>query len=133
MSEPKWILFETAVAIHKRQIAEHGGLEGIRDRTLLESALTGPKNLFHYTVPKPSLFDLAAKYAFGINRNHPFFDGNKRVSLVVCELFLELNSKTIHADPLEKYQKYLSLAHGEISEEGFANWLESCASSLTML
>lgn len=128
MKEPRWILLETVLAIHQRQIAEHGGLEGLRDNTLLESALNAPKNLYHYEIPKPSLAELAASYAYGITRNHPFRDGNKRVSLVVCELFLEINGKIVSADQTDKYRCYFSLAEGGLSKEQFAQWLESCLS-----
>lgn len=129
MKEPRWILLETVLAIHQRQIAEHGGLEGVRDQKLLESALSAPKNLFHYETPKPSLSELAACYAFGITRNHPFRDGNKRVSLVVCELFLEINGKVVSADQTEKYRYYFSLAEGSISKEQLIQWLEACLST----
>ena len=130
MKEPQWILIETAIAVHKMQIAEHGGLEGIRDKTVLESAMNAPKNLFHYGDPPPLLTELAANYAYGITRNHPFYDGNKRVSLVVCELFLELNGKFLSAEPSDKYHFFLSLANGTLSREQFAEWLEVGTSAI---
>jgi len=93
MKEPTWILDEVVEAIHLRQIAEHGGSEGVRDTGLLSSALARPKNLFAYSNPKPDLAALAASYAFGIVKNHPFVDGNKRTAYVVCGTFLEPVSK----------------------------------------
>src|ERR1700719_3428211 len=105
MKEPRWILMQTVIAIHQRQIAEHGGLEGIRDQSLLESALKAPQNLYYYGNPKPSLADLAACYAYSLTRNHPFRDGNKRISLVTCELFLQINGMFLLATQVEKYQQ----------------------------
>lgn len=123
MNEPNWVLFETVIAIHKRQIAEHGGLHGIRDIALLESALTAPRQLFHYKEPKPTLSQLAASYAFCISKNHPFYDGNKRVSLVVCEVFLRLNSYTLKATQVEKYKVFIGVANGDISQDKLAEWI----------
>jgi len=126
--EPIWVRDETALAIHGRQIAEHGGSEGVRDRGLLESARARPKNLFAYSSPKAStvisLPQLAASYAHGIAKNHPFVDGNKRTAFVVCELFLRLNDHSISATAEEKYLAFLSLAEGTLSEEKFAAWIQ---------
>lgn len=87
MHEPVWVLDAAVEQIHRLQIAEHGGLEGIRDANLLDSALWRPKQLFSYLGNESSLTQLAAAYAFGIARNHPFIDGNKRTAFVVCLLF----------------------------------------------
>ncbi len=95
MSEPVWIDLDVVLAIHDEQLAEHGGQAGVRDRGLLESALARPRNQFSYG--ESFLPRLAASYAFGISRNHPFLDGNKRTSLVVAELFLDLNGLDLTA------------------------------------
>ena len=87
--EPVWIELPLVLAIHNRQLAEHGGSEGIRDQGLLESALFRPLNLLNYG--NPSIFELAAAYGYGITKNHPFIDGNKRTSYVVMRTFLKLN------------------------------------------
>ena len=120
--EPIWIDSAVVIAIHKRQIAEHGGSEGIRDNGLLESALFRPKNQFSYA--KPSIFDLAAAYAFGIAMNHPFVDGNKRTSYIVMRTFLILNGYDIDALIAEKYATWIRLADNRISEAELANWIE---------
>ena len=112
MSTPIWVEKGVTLAIHKRQLAEHGGSNGIRDEGLLESALTRPVNLHAYGNPPPTLAELAASYAFGIARNHPFVDGNKRVAYVVCHLFLRLNGKRLVAINAEKYRMFFSLAQG---------------------
>lgn len=123
MSEPVWIIDHVVYAIHRRQLAEHGGGDGIRDETLLDSALNKPKNLYHYTDPKPDLAALAASYAYGICRNHPFVDGNKRTALIVCQLFLRLNGAALEAPASEKYETTMALAAGQITEEALAEWI----------
>ncbi|MBF0436020.1 MAG: type II toxin-antitoxin system death-on-curing family toxin [Magnetococcales bacterium] len=123
MNTPIWIGKEVALAIHKRQLAEHGGGEGLRDEGLLESALARPVNRQAYGDPPPTLAELAASYAFGMARNHPFIDGNKRVAYVVCLLFLRLNGKQLVAPGVEKYRVFLSLAQGAMGEEELASWL----------
>ncbi len=124
MDDPIWIGQPLALAIHKRQLAEHGGLDGVRDPGLLESALARPRHLFAYNDPTPALPALAASYAFGIAKNHPFIDGNKRTAAVVCETFLELNGLSINATDTEMYPIFLDLAAGALSEEQLATWLE---------
>ena len=121
MSEPVWIDLEVVLAIHDEQLSEHGGQAGVRDRGLLESALARPRNQFVYG--ESSLTRLAAAYAFGISRNHPFLDGNKRTSLVVAELFLELNGLELAASDAACVATFLSLAAGELSEEDLAQWV----------
>ena len=110
-------------AIHERQLAEHGGTGGVRDEGLLESALARPQQLHAYSDPAPDLADLAAALAYGLARNHPFLDGNKRTAAVACETFLELNGATLEADDLELYPLYLELAEGKLGEREFAAWL----------
>lgn len=124
MKEPKWILTEVVIAIQKRQISEHGGLDGIRSFDLLESSLNSPKHFFHYENPKPSIAQLASSYAYSLIKNHPFNDGNKRIALITCELFLKLNGKRLNATQLEKYHYYINLASGKLSKEEFAKWIE---------
>lgn len=123
MDDPIWITETLAMAIHRRQLAEHGGLDGVRDPGLLQSALARPRHLFAYTDPTPDLPALAASYAYGIARNHPFIDGNKRTAAVACETFLELNGMSIEATDMELYPIFLNLAAGAITEEELAKWL----------
>lgn len=123
MDDPIWISVELATAIHHRQLAEHGGADGVRDAGLLESALGRPRHLFAYSDPTPDLVALAAAYAFGIAKNHAFIDGNKRTAAVVCETFLALNGIEVTATDVELYPIYLSLAAGELSEDDMAAWL----------
>lgn len=118
-----WIEKEVVLGIHDRQLAEHGGSSGVRDETLLESALARPQQAYAYGDPLPDLATLAASLAFGLARNHPFVDGNKRTAAVTCEIFIELNSATLTADDLELFPQFLALAQGDISEEEFATWL----------
>jgi death on curing protein len=118
-----WLEKALALAIHDRQLAEHGGTGGMRDEGLLESALARPQQLHAYGDPAPDLSDLAAALAYGLARNHPFLDGNKRTAAVACETFLELNGAMLEADDLELYPVYLALAEGKLSERDFATWL----------
>ncbi|WP_297833454.1 type II toxin-antitoxin system death-on-curing family toxin [Thermomonas sp.] len=118
-----WIDRVLALAIHERQLSEHGGGDGVRDEALLESALARPQQLHAYGDPPPDLAALAASLAFGIARNHPFVDGNKRTAAVACELFVELNDAELQASNIELYPMFLSLAEGSLSETDFADWL----------
>ncbi|MGH8635513.1 MAG: type II toxin-antitoxin system death-on-curing family toxin [Burkholderiales bacterium] len=111
------------LAIHDRQIAEHGGSNGVRDEALLESALARAQQLHAYGDPPADLADLAATLAFGLARNHPFVDGNKRTAAVCCETFVELNGATIEAGDAELFPQYLALAEGKLSEREVASWL----------
>jgi death on curing protein len=124
MTKPKWLLVDAVLAIHKMLIAEHGGATKMRDRGLLESALARPQNLFGYEEPKPSLTRLAASYAFGIAKNHPFVDGNKRVALTAAAVFLEINGWSLKADEAEAVNVFLDLATGKLGEDDMAVWLE---------
>jgi death-on-curing protein len=118
-----WLLEETLTAIHHRQIAEHGGSEGLRDEGLLLSALARPQNLLAYGEPAPDLASLAAAYAYGIVRNHPFVDGNKRTALVAARTFLILNGVDLEATQDDKVLTFLNLAEGVISEEELTDWI----------
>jgi death-on-curing protein len=121
MTKPVWIELEVVLAIHDEQLAEHGGQPGVRDRGLLESAMARPQNQF--ACDEHSIARLAASYAFGISRNHPFLDGNRRTSLVVAELFLELNGLELTATDAQCVTTFLQLAAGELSEEQLAEWI----------
>jgi death-on-curing protein len=115
-----WITVEVALAAHAEQIAEHGGGEGVRDQRLVESAMARPQNLAGYGDPDAAA--LAAAYAYGIARNHPFVDGNKRTAAVVSETFLILNGCELNATDAEIVVAFLALAAGELSEEELADW-----------
>jgi death-on-curing protein len=125
MPEIIWLLEETVRAVHSRQISEHGGRPGIRDEGLLLSALARPQNLSVYGDPPPDLAALAASYAFGIARNHPFIDGNKRVALVAARTFLLINDADLEATQEEKYLTFLRLAEGGLSEDELAEWIRA--------
>jgi death on curing protein len=126
MNEPLWISKKAVLAIHSAQLAEHGGSDGIRDETLLDSALAKPHNVFAYA-DQPDIFRLAASYAFGIARNHAFIDGNKRTALVVSVTFLDRNGCDIVASKEEVYFTFLHLADGSLSEEELAAWVTKYA------
>lgn len=117
------MLRETALALQERLLAEFGGLGGLRDEGLLESALARPQQLFAYG--KPSLFDLAAAYAFGLVRNHPFLDGNKRIGFTTAVVFLELNGYRFAASEADATIKTLALAARELDEADYAAWLKA--------
>lgn len=118
-----WIGKPLALLMHDRQLAEHGGSSGVRDDDLLDSTLARPQQLHAYGNPPPGLAGLAASLAFGLARNHPFVDGNKRTVAVACETFIRLNDASLQASDLELYPIYLALAEGTLDEAGFADWL----------
>lgn len=120
-----WIDRRLVLAIHDRQIAEHGGSGGVREENLLESALARPQQLYAYGDPPPDLADLAATLAFGLARNHAFVDGNKRTAYVSCRTFLLLNGADLIATAEQKYLNMLALAEGKLPLEEFAGWLRS--------
>lgn len=122
-----WVIKDVALAIHDRQIAEHGGSPGLRDEGRLEAALDRPKNLAAYD--DPDICALAAAYALGIAQTHPFVDGNKRTSAVVTELFLNLNGFHLTADDAAIVTTWLSIASGTMSEDRIADWLRLNSSS----
>jgi death on curing protein len=121
VTEPLWLSKELVFILHERLIAEFGGLAGIRDEGLLESALGKPQNLF--TCASPSVSDLAASYASGIVGNHPFLDGNKRTGFAAAAVFIETNGYRLTAKEVEATSATLALAEGTMSEEGYARWL----------
>ena len=115
-----WVTLDVALAAHLEQLSEHGGGEGVRDERLLDSAMARPQNLLAYGTPDAAA--LAAAYAFGIARNHPFVDGNKRTAAVVSETFLALNGYGLSATDAELVVAFLALAAGDLSEEELADW-----------
>jgi death on curing protein len=123
VDEPVRLKEATVRGIHARQLAEHGGLDGVREPGGLDSALARPRHLFAYGDPPPDLAALAAAYAGGFLRNHPFVDGNKRVALVTARAFLRLNGCDLAAPAEEKYLAIMGLTTREITEEAFAAWL----------
>lgn len=124
MKEPVWITKGMAVAMHDRQLAEHGGLAGIRDEGLLESALAKPQNVFYYSDSPVDMMRMAASYAYGIATNHPFLDGNKRTALVVSQTFLALNGFTFTGSYPDEYKTFIALAAGEMDEDALAQWFK---------
>ena len=121
MTEPVWLLRNVVEAVHDAQLAEHGGLPGLRDPGLLESALARPRNSFGYG--ETDIRVLAASYAFGIARNHPFLDGNKRMAFLAAYVFLRLNGWRMTANEAEATAVTIALAGGQMSESDFATWL----------
>jgi death-on-curing protein len=117
-----WIVDSVVLAIHEAQLAEHGGMVGIRDKGLLASALARPRNVEAYG-KDPDAASLAAAYAFGLSRNHPFIDGSKRTAFVVMELFLNLNGWNLNADDADCISSMEAVASGKLSEKAFAKWL----------
>ncbi|HEV7233913.1 MAG TPA: type II toxin-antitoxin system death-on-curing family toxin [Sphingorhabdus sp.] len=121
----KWVCVatEVAMAAHAEQLAEHGGAEGVRDAGALDSAMARPRNLADYGEPDAAA--LAAAYAFGIARNHPFVDGNKRTAAVVSETFLLLNGHALGATDAEMVVAFVALAAGELTEDELADWFRA--------
>ena len=126
MIEPNWVLNEIAIAVHQMLIAEHGGSLGIRDEGLLESALTRPRQVFFYEA-EATIFDLAASYGFGLAKNHPFIDGNKRAALSIAAIFLEINGYTFDAPEPEAVVVIEKLAAGNLSEKELAKWFSDAS------
>jgi death on curing protein len=118
-----WVARSVVAALHDEQLAEHGGGAGLRDEGLLVSALARPRNLLAYGTP--DVIDLAAAYAYGIAKNHPFIDGYKRTAAVVMELFLDLNGYALSADDASLVTTILGLADGSLSEAALAQWLRA--------
>ena len=126
---PVWINKNVVLAIHDEQLAEHGGLPGIRDEGVLESGLDRPRNILLYT--NADVFDLAAAYACGVGgQGQPFIDGNKRVSAVLAELFLALNGYSLEVDDAELVTVLRLLADNKLNQEEIARWLRKNASAL---
>ena len=122
-----WIWLDAAIllAVHDEQLVEHGGISGIRDVGMFESALSKPQNLAAYSAP--DFAELAASYGFGLAKNHPFLDGNKRTVFVAVELFLRLNGYMLKADDAACVLTMLAVAAGEIDEATFAGWIRQNA------
>jgi death on curing protein len=123
VTRKNWVWIQTSVlyAVHGEQLAEHGGASGIRDESLFESALARPQNLAVYE--NPDIAALAASYGYGIARNHPFVDGNKRTGFVAVELFLNLNGFELNATDEACVLTMLDVAAGQITEDAFADWI----------
>ncbi|MFT3810280.1 MAG: type II toxin-antitoxin system death-on-curing family toxin [Micropepsaceae bacterium] len=117
----RWLNRQALLAAHDEQLAEHGGATGVRDEGLFDSALARPENLAAYGTP--DVFALAAAYGFGLARNHPFVDGNKRVAAIATETFLALNGMALEVDDAAFVMTFLSLAAGEMDEDALADWL----------
>ncbi len=122
MSEPRWLLRKTVLSLHDRLLSEFGGASGIRDEGMLDSALSRPENRFSYENAGP--YEVAASYAFGLVRNHPFVDGNKRIGFAAATLFLKINGIAFAATEADAVIKTLALAAGELDETGYAKWLK---------
>lgn len=122
MREPAWIPIAAVEAIHLELIAEYGGLPGVRDQNLLEPTLARPRQLLAYGAP--DLFDLAAAYAYGFARNHPFVDGNKRIAMASIAVFLELNGHELMAEKADAIETMLELARGSLREPDLAAWIK---------
>lgn len=120
--EPQWLSRVVVDAIHNDQLREHGGLPGIRDENVLESALARPQQKWHY-VDRTDLPMLAAAYAFGFVKNHPYRDGNKRIGFLAMVTFLGLNDRDLVATDAEVVAEILALADGSVSEEALADWI----------
>ena len=121
MKEPIWLNREDCLAIHGMMLAQHGGLAGVRDEGLLESALSKPHHLLVYN--SPTLAEMAASSAAGIIRNHPFLDGNKRTGFMFAAIFLELNGQVFKATEESVIEKTIALASGQLRQVGYAEWL----------
>jgi death on curing protein len=126
-----WIELPTVIALHERQLAEHGGAAGIRDAGLLASAIDRPINLHAYT--EPDACSLAASYAFGLVKNHGFIDGNKRTGWIVARLFLEANGFAISVTQKEIVNTVIALAAGELPEDELAAWFRDHITGQTSL
>ncbi len=129
MKEPVWVLEDIVLAIHTMLLSEHGGGSGIRDEGLLKSALARPKQKFSYN-SDTSIFELAAAYSFGIARNHPFVDGNKRAAFTIGTLFLELNDYKLTASEANAAITFENLASGEIDENKLEQWFKEQSSKV---
>jgi len=128
--EPSWVSLELCLLVHDKSLSNFGGGDGIRDQGLLESALSRPQQLHHYE--NATLYHLSASYAFGIIKNHPFIDGNKRTGFIASALFLQMNGLLLIATEAEAYRQTVGLASDAISEQEYAEWLSnSCSKNIT--
>lgn len=126
-SEPKWLSRVVVDAIHNDQLREHGGLPGVRDENVLESALARPQQKWHYA-ERTDVSTLAASYAFGLVKNHPYRDGNKRIGFLAIVTFLGTNGHELAATDAEVVTEILALADGTVSEEALADWIRQHSS-----
>ena len=127
MKQPRWLLEQTIVAVHSMVIEEHGGEPGIRDENMLASALNRPIDKYNYESGS-TIFELAAAYSFGLAKNHPFVDGNKRVAFLAGTLFLEINGITFRAEESDAAFVFERLAAGKVKEASLVKWLEENSS-----
>jgi death on curing protein len=123
MNEPTWLTTELVIQFHQRQLKRFGGPEGLRDRGLLESAIERPRNKWAYE--QCDIYDLAAAYAFGIARNHPFTDGNKRAAFLAIVVFLSLNGLKFKPKTSDAINEILELAAGNRDEAALARWIRA--------
>ncbi len=123
MNQPVWLLRDAVVAVHERLLADYGGLAGMREKSLLDTALRRPRQRASFGAP--SVFDLAAAYAAGIVINRPFLDGNNRLGFALAALFLELNGQRLQATEVDATMRTLALAAGALDDAGYSAWLRS--------
>lgn len=123
LAKIRFLSRSTVVSLHRESLAEHGGLDGVRDEGLLQSALHRCVNKAEYE-PEASIPQLAAALAFGLAMNHPFNDGNKRIALIASFVFLELNGHRVEADEVEAYEVFMDLAAGKLTEQELADWMQ---------
>ena len=123
MKEPYWLTREECLALHDMMLSQYGGIVGVRDEHLLESALAKPRQLFAYG--KPNMADMAAAYAAGIVKNHPFLDGKMRTGFMMGAGFLERNGFEFHAAEVDAVLRTLALAAGKMTERAYADWLKA--------
>ena len=124
MNEPHWLDRRVIILLHAEALAAHGGVQGLRDAALLDSALARPVNQYLYN-PDADVAQLAAAYGFGLTKNHAFADGNKRIAFIATVLFLRRNGHRLVSEPIDEIRTMLALAAGELSEEQFATWMRS--------
>jgi death-on-curing protein len=125
--EPKWLSRTVVDAIHMDQLREHGGLPGVRDENLLESALTRPRQKWHYA-DRTDVSMRAAAYAYGLVQNHPYRDGNKRIGFLAMVTFLGVNGHSFSATDAEVVTEFMALADGRVTEEALADWIRQHSS-----
>ena len=127
--EPRWLSRVVVDAIHNEQLREHGGLPGIRDENVLESALARPQQKWHYA-ERTDIATLAAAYGFGLAKNHPYRDGNKRIGFLAIVIFLGINGYDLKATDAEVITEILALADGRVSQEALADWIRKNSAKL---
>jgi len=130
MSLYNWIDSKALKMLHEESLSIHGGSSGVRDYGLFESAMAHPENLAHYN-PEADVADLAASYAYGLAKNHPFVDGNKRAAFLSIGLFLGINGYRLKASPVEAINTMLALASGDLTEQQLAAWIRDNMTSLS--